>query len=65
MKHEIYIEYEGGKGLIITDLKCPYEGAIRDLKDEYEKSIAPSSQPYMVVMRKIVHDLKKILEGES
>ena len=62
MKHDIFIEYEDGKGLIIMDLKCPYEDAVRALKEEYEKSIAPSSQPYIVVMRKIVHDLEKILE---
>ena len=62
MKHDISIEYEDSQGLIITGLKCPYEDAVRALKEEYEKSIAPSSQPYMVVMRKIVHDLGKILE---
>jgi len=38
---------------------------LRRLRDEYKEAIAPSSQPYMMLMKKIVHDLEKILEGEE
>lgn len=39
--------------------------SVRELKDEYKKAITPSPQPYMMLMKKIVHDLEKVLEEKA
>lgn len=37
MKHEIHIEYESDKGIIITGLQCPWEKQLKALARAFSK----------------------------
>ncbi len=37
MKHEIHIEYEDAKGLIISGIKCPWERQLKALARAFSK----------------------------
>lgn len=46
MKHAIDIDYETGKGVIIKDLRCPYETHLKDMRSKLVDKITGHDNPF-------------------
>ena len=64
MKHQIHIDYDVESGIIIKDIKCPYEVPLREIKKQINM-MKDLEQPSFETLDKIDKILQELEESRQ